>query len=79
MRYWNKTKEGDSAFMKFHQLFCNGKESPAVSDTDVRLQWNYIGTEKRNETQHAFSITVWDENGNHADTNAYFTDELFTE
>ena len=49
--------------MKFHQLFCNGKESPAVSDTDVRLQWNYIGTEKRNETQHAFSITVWDENG----------------
>lgn len=22
-------------------------------------------------------LTVWDENGNHADTNAYFTDELF--
>ena len=24
-------------------------------------------------------LTIWDEDGNHADTNAYFTDELFAE
>ncbi|MBE6665907.1 MAG: hypothetical protein E7603_06800 [Ruminococcaceae bacterium] len=50
--------------MKFHQLLCNGKEYPAAFGTDIRLQWNYIGEGKRNEKQNAFSVTVWDENGN---------------
>ena len=58
-----KTKNADERnpiYMKFAQLFCNGKQNPIGIGREICFHWNYASEGKRNETQTAFRLTVRD-------------------